>query len=60
MAACRQLPQFDETPSSCCNAQRLPAPDRAASRICRSVIALQMQTYMSFNAFCYLYSLSRK
>lgn len=41
-----QVPQPAATPSSCCKLHKSRIPLAATSRICCSVIALQMQTYI--------------
>ncbi len=51
IACSLQLPQPDATPSSFCRPHKSVTPVATAERICLSVIALQMQTYIGFNAF---------
>jgi hypothetical protein len=47
-------PHPEATPSSACNFRKSVAPDFAALRICLSVMALQMQTYMEINQLAWI------
>ena len=49
IAASLQVPQLVATPRCICRPPRSDTPDRAALRICLSVIPLQIQTYIRFN-----------
>mgnify|MGYP000663439053 CR=1 FL=1 len=51
MALSRQVPHPEATPREACRSQRFRAPLWAALRICFSVIALQIHTYMAGTGF---------
>jgi hypothetical protein len=53
-------PHPEATPSSACNFHKSVAPDFAALRICLSVMALQMQTYMEINQLACELRVNRK